>query len=79
MIEFFGQFLFESFILSIQQDINDLTWQMSFNYQKCKVMHLGRKNIKNEYTMKLEEDLIPHQIEKILVERALGILLSSDL
>ena len=60
MIEFFGQFLFESFILSIQQDINDLTWQMSFNYQKCKVMHLGRKNIKNEYTMKLEEDLIPH-------------------
>ena len=42
--------------ISIQQDINQLqnwakTWQMSFNYEKCKAMHLGRKNIKNENTM----------------------------
>ena len=70
--------------ISIQQDINELqnwakTWQMSFNYEKCKVMHFGRKNTENEYTMDLGENLIPHKIEKTLVERDLGILLPSDL
>ena len=40
--------------ISIQQDINELqnwakTWLMSFNYEKCKVMQFGRKNIENEY------------------------------
>ena len=55
------------------------TWQMSFNYEKCKVMHSVRKNTENEYTMDLGENLIPHKIEKTLVERDLGILLSSDL
>ena len=64
--------------ISIQQDINELqnwakTWLMSFNYEKCKVMHFGRKNIENEYTMDLGENLIPHKIEKTLVERDLGI------
>ena len=44
--------------ISIQQDINELqnrakTWQMSFKYEKCKVMHFGRNNIENEYTMDL--------------------------
>ena len=51
---------------------------MSFNYEKCKV-HFGRKNTENEYTMDLGENLIPHKIEKTLVERDLGILLSGDL
>ena len=60
--------------ISIQQDINELqnwakTWQMSFNYEKCKVMHFGRKNTDNEYTMDLGENLIPHKIEKTLVEK----------
>ena len=70
--------------ISIQQDINELQnwakiWQMSFNYEKCKIMHFGRKNTENEYTMDLGENLIPHKIEKTLVERDLRILLSSDL
>ena len=55
--------------IGIQQDINELqnwpkTWQMSFNYETCKAMHFGRKNIENVFTM----DLIPHKIEKTLVE-----------
>ena len=42
--------------LIIQQDINELqnrakTWQMSFKNEKFKVMHFGRKNTENEYTM----------------------------
>ena len=60
--------------ISIQQDINELqnwakTWQMYFNYEKCKVMHFERKNTENEYTMDLGENLIPHKIEKTLVEK----------
>ena len=70
--------------ISFQQDINELqnwakTWEMSFNYEKCKVMHFVRKNTDNEYTMNLGENLIPHKIDKTLVERDLGILLSSHL
>ena len=66
--------------ISIQHDINELqnwakTWQMSFNYEKCKVMHFGRKNTENEYSMDLGESLIPHKIEKTLVERDLLLLL----
>ena len=70
--------------ISIQQDINESqnwakTWQISFNYENCKVMDFGRKNTKNEFTIDLGENLIPHKIEKTLVERDLGLLLSSDL
>ena len=66
--------------ISIQHDINELqnwakTWQMSFNYEKCKVMHFGRKNTENEYSMDLGESIIPHKIEKTLVERDLLLLL----
>ena len=27
------------------------TWQLHFNTSKCKVMHLGKKNVNEEYTM----------------------------
>ena len=67
-------------ILVIQQDINKLqkwakTWQMSFNFEKCKIIHFERNNIENEYTMNFGDTLIPHKIEKSLVEKDLGILL----
>ena len=40
----------------IQEDINSLqswskTWQMSFNYEKCKVMHFGRNYAEHEYIL----------------------------
>ena len=51
---------------------------MSFNYEKCKVMHFGRKNTEKEYTMNLGENLIPRNRENSS-RRDLRILLSSDL
>jgi len=41
---------------SIKNDLNTLgEWsennQMPFNVDKCKVMHLGRKNVKFEYKL----------------------------
>ena len=55
----------------IQKDIDSMqnwakTWQMSFNYDKCKVMHFGKKNKENMYTMELGLGEQPHIIEKSL-------------
>ena len=52
---------------------------MSFNYDKCKVMHLGKKILKK--SIKWSWDMIkpPHIIEKTSVERDLGIMISKDL
>ena len=52
---------------------------MSLDYEKCKVIHFGRKNFENEYTMDLRENLAPHKIEKTLVERDQCIMITSDL
>jgi hypothetical protein len=54
-------------------------WQMSFNYDKCKVMHFGKKNREQTFTMSLGQGEQPHVIEKSLVERDLGLMVSSDL
>ena len=74
----------EEDIVDIQRDINSMqdwakTWQMSFNYDKCKVMHFGSKNVEQEYTIELGMGKEPHIIEKSLVERDLGLMVSSDL
>ena len=71
-------------MIQLQNDIDSLqewakTWQMSFNYNKCKVMHLGNKNQRKDYTMKLGEDREPHILEKTELEKDLGVLVSSDL
>jgi hypothetical protein len=70
--------------IEIQKDIDSMqkwakTWQMSFNYDKCKVMHFGKKNKEQTYTMSLGQGEQPHVIEKSLVERDLGLMVSSDL
>ena len=62
----------------LQVDIDRLfdwsvTWQMIFNVQKCKVMHFGRSNPCNDYTMN------NISLEKVRVERDLGVLISDDL
>lgn len=36
-------------------------WQMTFNDEKCKVMHVGKKNVKFRYSMdghEFEEKLV---------------------
>ena len=68
----------------IQEDIDKLqlwakTWQMSFNYDKCKVMHFGKNNAEREYKMDLGQNSPPHIIEKTLIERDLGIIIANDL
>ena len=66
-------------VIEIQKDIDNMqnwakTWHMSFSYDKCKVMHFGKKNKEYQYTMELEQGEQPHLIEKSLVERDLGLM-----
>ena len=51
---------------------------MSFNYDKCKLIHFGNKNPKRQYHMELEDGSM-HVIATSDMERDLGILISSDL
>jgi hypothetical protein len=42
----------------IQKEIDSMqkwakTWQMPFNYDKCKVMHFGKKNREQTYTIRV--------------------------
>jgi hypothetical protein len=69
--------------LTIQNDIDKMQnwandWQMSFSYEKCKVMHFDKMNPKRQYSMKLE-DGNQHIIVKSDMEKDLGIMLASDL
>ena len=65
-------------IKNLQNDIFKLQewadiWQMSFNYDKCKVMHFGRKNLKNIYEMSDKIESL-HKIEKTESERDLRMI-----
>ena len=66
----------EESTIDIQKDIDSMqswakTWQMSFNYDKCKVMYFGKINKEPKYTMNLGHGEQKHVIEKSLVERSL--------
>ena len=50
-----------------------IEWQMLFNIQKCKVMHLGSKNMKYDYFMGEE------RLESISEEKDLGIYITESL
>ena len=50
-----------------------LRWGMSFNVQKCKVMHLGRHNNRAQYVMN------GTMLETTSQERDVGVIVSSDL
>ena len=70
--------------MKIQKDIDNMqswakTWQMSFNYDKCKVMLFGKQNRERIYKMELGQGDQFHVIEKSPVERDLmGVMVSSD-
>ena len=43
-------------VIELQEDINKLVecankWQMSFNVDKCSVMHIGHNNMQSNYNM----------------------------
>ena len=46
-------------IMELQEDINKLVewankWQISFNVDKCSVMHIGHSNMKSSYNMSMQ-------------------------
>ena len=49
------------------------TWCMEFNTNKCKVMHIGRKNKQYEYTMN------GVALTKVQHEKDIGVLINHDL
>ena len=62
----------------MQADLDTLvawakTWHMSFNYSKCKVLHVGKNNIGKLFYMDGQA------LESIIEEKDLGIKLSNDL
>ena len=64
--------------INIQNDLHKLElwskqWEMEFNVDKCKVMHIGKNNVRFDYTM-FNNSLIETNKEKDL-----GIIISSDL
>lgn len=50
-----------------------VNWGMTFNIDKCKVLHLGRNNPENKY------DMGGVQLETVSWERDLGIIVNKDL
>ena len=62
----------------MQNDLDKLVawadkWQMEFNYSKCKVMHVGHKNIEFSYSMDGQ------WINDVDEEKDLGVIISKDL
>jgi hypothetical protein len=64
--------------MSLQRDLDRLVewserWQMKFNVEKCKVMHLGSRNMGHNYSMN-------NKVLKVVKEeKDLGVLITSDL
>jgi len=62
----------------LQEDLDNLVkwsnlWQMSFNEDKCKVMHIGYGNERSTYIMNEQE------LESTSEEKDLGVIVSDDL
>ena len=51
---------------------------MSFHPEKCKIMHLGKNNLKSEYEMTNNEGNL-HTLEEVEIEKDLGILIDNEL
>ena len=62
---------------TLQKDLDLLEewsriWQLPFNYDKCKVMHVGRNNTCNQYFMG------GHKLKVTKEEKDLGVIIDSD-
>jgi Reverse transcriptase (RNA-dependent DNA polymerase)/Endonuclease-reverse transcriptase len=69
--------------LKLQKDIDKLCewskmWQVSFNYDKCKIMHFGKLNPKDQYYM-TDFDGKQIQINVAKLEKDVGVTISDDL
>ena len=68
--------------LQLQEDLNNLQkwsekWQLPFNVEKCKVLHLGPHNEDYNYTLKSGTNLRP--LEVVTSEKDLGIIFDKTL
>ena len=64
--------------MELQEDINKLVewankWQLSFNVDKCSVMHIGHNNIQSNYNMSNQ------QLPTTDQQKGLGIIITKDL
>ena len=48
-------------------------WQMPFNLDKCKIMHIGHKNKNEKY------ELLGKEIESVQQEKDIGVVITNDL
>ena len=65
-------------VKQLQDDLNRIgdwsqTWQMPFNLDKCKVMHVGNRNKKAKY------ELLGKQLDVCNEEKDLGVIITNDL
>ena len=65
-------------VVKLQDDLKNLCywsreWLMLFNIAKCKVMHLGRNNVKAEY------EIDGTKLDEVDEERDLGVIMQKDL
>ena len=72
-------------IMELQEDIDKLVewankWQMSFNVDKCSVMHIGHNNMQsNSYSNMSNQQLDMDMIPRTDQQRDLGIIITKDL
>ena len=68
----------EATVKQLQEDLKRIgewseKWQMPFNLDKCKVMHIGHKNKNEKY------ELLGKEINSVQQEKDLGVIITSDL
>ena len=56
--------LINDLLYKVKHLLRAKTWQLSFNYDKSKVIHFVKKDRQNTYTMELGREGLPHKIEK---------------
>ena len=67
---------------TLQADLNAITdwadkWQLSFNVDKCKVLHIGKKNTNYVYSMRSGDYV--SEIESVQTEKDLGVRFDNEL
>ena len=65
-------------INELQDDLNRLMewseiWQLSFNLEKCKSLHIGISNLKHVYKMK------GNNLKQVVDEKDLGVIIDNEL
>ena len=65
-------------VKQLQEDLRKVgewskKWQMAFNLDKCKIMHIGHKNKNEKY------ELLGKEIESVQQEKDLGVVITNDL